>query len=116
MKTLIAALALTVAAGTAFAAEGNGDPFPYQAPGITTSLQGYKQAAGANQNPFPFSASTTTENADAILASNGSAGVLQTANSAPVGFMDGAPAQANLNHQARPDTRLAQQTRTGSHS
>jgi len=52
----------------------------------------------------------------ATYSVEGSAGVLQTANSAPVGFMDGAPAQANLTHQPRPDTRLAQQTRTGSRS
>ena len=78
MKTLIAAAALTLLAGAAFAGEGNGEPFPAPDMGIAHSTQNpkytmgldapynyfyqptpmplnnYSRAASAIQDPFPF--------------------------------------------------------------
>ena len=108
MKMFVMAAALAVVAGAAFAGEGNGDPFPFQAPTHPVSLNNYKQAASASQNPFPFTVPGTASVADQVLPTNGSNGVVQTANSLPPGFEDGVPGQANLNPGTRMPTRLAQ--------
>jgi hypothetical protein len=105
MKTLIAAAALSLMAGAAFAGEGNGDPFPFRVAGPTTYLNNYKQAAPASQNPFPFTVPGTPMVNNAVLPSNGADGVVQTANSLPQGFMDSAPGQ---NGYPRPATQFAQ--------
>lgn len=99
MKTLIAATALSLVAGAAFAGEGQGDPFPFAAPPVSVSMQGYKQAPGTSQNPFPFTAPGQVVSTSAVLPSSGSNGVVQTANSLPPGFMSGPPS-ANLNRNA----------------
>lgn len=110
MKTLIAAAALSLVAGAAFAGEGNGDPFPFTAAGQVMTLNNYKQAAGANQNPYPFTMPGTRMVVGQVLPSNGSAGAVQTANSLPAGFSDGVPGQANVNPMTRVPTQLAQPT------
>lgn len=109
MKTLIAATALSLVAGAAFAGEGQGNPFPFRAPPIAVSIQGYQQEAGGSQNPYPFTAASRQRMTSMpVLPTAGSDGVMQTANSLPAGFEDGAPAVANLNQNAPTPTRLAQ--------
>ena len=110
MKTLIAVVALSLTAGVAVAAEGNGEPFQYSAPTRVVSLENYKQAPGTSQNPYPFSAGTVPMVANQVLPTNGANGVVQTANSLPPSFADGAPSQTNQNGNAptAPATRLAQ--------
>ncbi len=115
MKMLIAATALTLVAGGAFAAEGQGNPFPFHAPPISVTMQGYKQLPGVSQNPFPFQVPGVRMSASPVLPSAGSDGVVQTANSLPAGFEDGAPAMANLNQNARTPVRMAQPSVPGTH-
>jgi hypothetical protein len=80
-KLLLAATAVLGLSVTAYAGEGNGEPFPapdtgvvtsvqnpkytmgadapfnYFAPGGSTSLSHYVQAPGASQDPFPYKTS-----------------------------------------------------------
>ena len=114
MKTLIATAALSLLAGAAFAGEGNGDPFPYSAPGQVVSLKNYKQAAPAKQNPYPFTVPGTPMVIGQILPTNGSAGAVQTANSLPPGFENGVPGLNPIDRT--PATRLAQHRTPPSHS
>ena len=108
MKTLIAAVALTLFAGAAYA-EGNGEPFPNTATaGRAISLNAYQRpVGGAYQNPYPFVAPGTPMVVDQVLPTNGSQGPVQTVNSLPQGFEDGPTALATLNHTPRA-TQLAQ--------
>lgn len=112
MKTLIAATALSLVAGAAFAGEGAGNPFPFTAAPISVSMQNYKRAPSASQNPFPFTAPGIAMSASPVLPTSGSDGVVQTANSMPVGFEDGVPGIANLNRNPPTPTRVAQPTTT----
>ena len=112
MKTLIAATALTLVAGAAFAGEGHGDPFRFTAPPIAVSTQGAARAAAVTQNPFPYTTPGMAMNSSPVLPSSGSQGVVQTANSLPVGFEDGASAATNLNRNVPTPTQLAQPAAT----
>ena len=107
MKILIAATALSLVAATAIAGEGGGNPFPFAAPPVTTDNANYKQAASALQNPFPYRTPGVAVTMS-VLPTNGSEGAVQTANSMPPHFEDGAVAIANLNRQAAPATVIAQ--------
>ncbi len=102
MKTLIAAVALTLVTGAAMA-EGNGEPFPNtMTSGRVVNLQKYQPAKERGiQNPYPFTAPGTPMAMDQVLPTNGSQGPVQTANSLPVGFDDGPAAMATLNHTPR---------------
>ena len=108
MKTLIAVVALSVSAGAAFAGEGNGDPFPFRAAPLSVTLNNYHQAKGKNQDPFPFKAPSMPMVQNEVLPTNGAAGIVQTANSLPPGFENGA-AQPTLGRDAPAPTMLAQQ-------
>ena len=85
MKTLIAAIVLSTIAGAAFAGEGNGNPFPYNAGSVTVQVapSGYHAMQEA---PMP---TVSSLNSVPALPTNGSEGIVQTANSLPVGATDG---------------------------
>jgi hypothetical protein len=110
MKSLLLATAiLSLSVGAAFAGEGNGNPFPFAASGALvadmplTPEQQTGQTPMMTKNPpnsvphgqtamagairqygsVPFAAG------DAVLPTNGSQGVVQTANSLPPGFENG---------------------------
>ncbi len=108
MKILIAASAMTLLAGAAFAGEGQGNPFPYQAPTQPYSLQHYKQAAGSAQNPYPFLVPGSSVNTAPVISPVGSAGEVQSANSLPPGFEDGTAVGQSQYHITPSPTRMAQ--------
>ena len=108
MKTLIAASAMTLLAGVAFAGEGQGDPFPYQAPTQAYSLQNYKQAAGSAQNPYPFLVPGAPGNSAQVIRPIGAAGEVQSVNSLPPGFENGTAVAQNLHHITPSPTQIAQ--------
>ena len=58
MKVLLlaAVAALTLSTVSVFAGEGQGDPFGYNNPGVTTSTGQMKQLPGGLDNPYPFQA------------------------------------------------------------
>jgi hypothetical protein len=115
MKTLIAAAAMSLLAGAAFAGEGNGDPFPFAAPTrpVQTGPLAY-HGVPAYQNPYPFSVPNVGWNTEAVLPTNGSQGVVQTANSLPAGFANGTTAYAgNTEFQTTRQTRVATAVRPG---
>jgi len=69
MKTTLLVSLLALAAAPAFAAEGNGEPFPLHVRGVTTTLR--PGVAGSNQNPFPYSApGTSTTMTRGVVGSN----------------------------------------------
>ena len=108
---LVATLALAFGAHAAYAAEGAGDPFPFRAPGVTTSLQNFKQAPGGMDDPYPMKVPghvVTTADTDALAPSNGAEGTVQSLNSLPRGFIDGMPSYAQV-RSASP-TAIAQTT------
>lgn len=108
MKMLIAAAALSVIAGAAYAGEGEGNPFPYQAPTTPFSLNGYKQAPGTSQNPYPFLVPGQAVAEEQVISPVGSAGEPQSANSLPRGFEDGTAVGATASHVTPSPTRTAQ--------
>ena len=97
MKTMFFAAALTLAALPAFAQEGR-DPFAINTPGVTTYVT--TQAADVGSSAYPSVAgrpgSSLSMLAGDILPVNGSEGLIQTANSLPVGFTDGTVAYASV--------------------
>jgi hypothetical protein len=92
MKSLVAAAALSLVAGTAFAGEGNGDPFPFQAPGNTVATATVAHLPPHDTDPFPFRAPGVPWSAAQMLPGNGSDGSMQTANSLPPNFENGTSA------------------------
>ena len=100
MKTyLLAALAATALALPAFAAEGNGEPFPnYSAYGSTTVVT--RQRADVGSNAYPDVAgrpgSALSVIAGGVVPDTGTEQPIQTANSLPRGFEAGMPAYARL--------------------
>ncbi len=112
MKTLLlAAVAFTALALPAFAAEGNGEPFPNNVGGFTTVMTSSQRAdVGSQAYPDvagrPGSALDVANVAIAnIVPDTGNEQPVQTANSLPRGFEQGMPAYARL-LPAQP-TRLA---------
>lgn len=125
---LAAAVALSLGATSAFAGEGNGDPFPFNAGSQTTSAyaapqqysdsgsQAYPHVAGRPGAGLGNPAGSQTQFADAgsqsypdvagragadlpslagnVLPTNGSQGIVQTANSLPAHFEDSTVAYA----------------------
>ena len=85
----VAALSL---ATTAFAAEGNGDPFPFRAPGVTNYTSNSPDV-GSAQLPS-YQGGVVTAWSQATLPENGQNGEVATANSLPAGAMDGTVAYA----------------------
>ena len=89
-KLIIATVAALSLATTAFAAEGNGDPFPFRAPTVTSPATQYvARDTGSQQYPTPNPAFSSSFNGAPILPVNGSNGPVQTANSLPRGFENG---------------------------
>ena len=116
MKYALLAAALILSAHAAQAAEGNGDPFPFRAPGITTTVTGTKMLADQPDNPFGYKAPgqvVTARESGAMLPANGSEGPVQSANSLPAGFASGSVAYA----QGRPavPAATAQAGHAGTH-
>jgi len=89
MKIIIAAIASTIIAGTAFAGEGDGNPFPFSEPGYTVKLDHYKQAPGGSTDPYPFKAPGNPKGANNVLEGGGSESPVQTANSLPQAYQGG---------------------------
>lgn len=100
MKTyLLAALAATALALPAFAAEGNGEPFPnYSAFGTTTVVAQQRADVGSNAYPNVVGRPGSVLNvfAGGVVPDTGNEQPIQTANSLPRGFEEGMPAYAHL--------------------
>ena len=99
MKTtlLAAAIALSFAAAPAFAGEGNGNPFPYNAGAlvsVTTNARVADVGSEAPINPVGRPGTQLATLSNELLPSTGREAVVQTANSAPVGFQVGTVAYA----------------------
>lgn len=94
MKLTILAVAgaLSMVAGTAFAGEGNSEPFPYNGPSqVTSNLL----ASDTGSQAYPsFTGRSVVVTAGGTLPTNGSEGIVQTANSLPRGFENGTVAYA----------------------
>ena len=92
LTILAAAGALSMIAGsmipgTAFAGEGNGDPFPFQG---TAQVVASGVASETGSQAYPsFTGPSVFVTAGRVLPTNGSQGVVQTANSLPRGFEHG---------------------------
>jgi len=101
MKTiLLAAIAATALALPAFAAEGNGEPFPNYAYVMTTTAPSLSQRADVGSNAYPDVAgrpgSALNVFAGGVVPDTGNEQPIQTANSLPRGFEEGMPAYAHL--------------------
>ena len=117
----IAAL-LIASASVARAGEGNGDPFPFRAPGVTNVVSPQTYAVDTGSAAYPdftgrSSWTVAAGGADALSA-NGSEGAVQTAKSLPQGFAEGtvayAQAQSVRRYLARQETgqaRMAERAR-----
>jgi hypothetical protein len=92
---ILAAAALGQAAvntTSVFAGEGNGAPFPPAASG--TSVVSSPLTVDTGSQAYPAFANTGARvTFGGVLASNGSAGVVQSANSLPSGWADGTATQ-----------------------
>ncbi len=100
MKTLLlAAVALTALALPAFAAEGNGEPFPNYVT-IQTTVPALQQRADVGSAAYPSIAgrpgSDLNVAAGDVVPDTGSEQPIQTANSLPRGFEQGMLAYARL--------------------
>lgn len=106
MKNLLSAVAVVLAIGLApaMAAEGNGDPFPNNAGDFTTRTASRTSGpvyADTGSNAYPTQpgrpGSDLPSLAGDVLPTNGSQGIVQTANSLPAGFENGTVAYAQAN-------------------
>ena len=89
---LIAALTLAVAgAGPAFAGEGNYDPFPPATNGTRVMSSPALADTGSESTPT-FNGPSVRITTAGTLPTNGSEGVVQSANSLPTGFENGTAA------------------------
>lgn len=108
---LLAALAATALALPAFAAEGNGEPFPnYSAFGTTTVVSQQRADVGSNAYPDVVGRPGSALNlfAGGVVPDTGTEQPTQTANSLPRGFEDGLPVYARLTPaQPRPVTQFS---------
>ena len=110
--------AATIAAGlsahAAYAGEGNGDPFPFRAPGVTTTFSGYKALPPGLDDPFPYRSpgqAVSQVDRDRMVPAPGSQAPVQSANSLPVGFEDG---PASVYARSQP-AAVAQSAHAGTH-
>lgn len=100
---LFAALASAALTLPALAGEGNGEPFPYRANGVTTTVTQQRVSylgsdVGSNSYPDVTGRPGTVTNlvAGGVVPETGSEQVAQTDNSLPQGFEIGMPAYAQL--------------------
>ncbi len=101
MKTFILAaiVASSLGLAPAMAAEGNSEPFPFNAGGFTTqSAPTAPQVADTGSEAYPSilgrPGSDLPQLAGNVLPTNGSEGIVQTANSLPAHFEEGTVAYA----------------------
>lgn len=98
-------------AGTAFAGEGNGNPFPFQG---TAQVVANSVANDAGSQGYPsYSGSPVIVTAGGTLPTNGSQGAVQTANSLPRGFENGTVAYAQAQSVNRYLVAQAAHAQTG---
>lgn len=118
MKTsFLAASALALMLGAAHAGEGNGDPFPNTKAGRVVVANETLSSNGAEAYPS-FGRVVTVLTQGDVLPSNGSEGMVQTANSLPAGALEGTVAYAQAQsvqrwvqaHQVAPASRVATRT------
>ena len=113
--TIMTALAAATfaLAPLAHASEGNGDPFPFAAPGTMTTAQA--QVADTGSEAFPNVAgrpgSALAVVADGLLPGVGSEAPVQTAGSLPTGFEVGTPSHAYAQSVNRHFAAQAERTR-----
>ena len=112
-KTFLAASLFALMMGAAQAGEGNGDPFPNTA---AHSLVANQVLSDTGSEAIPvYGPRVTMVTQGDVLPTNGSDGIVQTANSLPRGFEDGTVAYAQaqsmqrwaLAHRTVPSTQLA---------
>lgn len=101
MRTiLLAAVAVTALALPAFAAEGNGEPFPNYADAMTITTVAPLQRADVGSAAYPNvvgrPGSALNVLAGGVVPDTGSEQPVQTVNSLPRGFEQGMPAYAHL--------------------
>lgn len=88
------ALVLSVSAGGAFAGEGNGDPFPFQAEAYVTARPAFMADTGSSAYPQPTSNRVQPSSLAQLEPAPGSEAPIQTALSLPRGAGAGAAASA----------------------
>jgi len=99
VNILAVAGALSIIAGTAFAGEGNGNPFPFQG---TAQIVANSVANDTGSQATPsFSGPSVIVTAGGTLPTNGSQSAVQTANSLPRGFENGTVAYAQAESVSR---------------
>ncbi len=90
-------LAVSLPIGSAFAGgEGSGDPFPFQAPRITTQF-GKMVGRSTLTDPFQYRSpdqTVTSLDMNAMAPQTGSEGSVQTANSVPRSALEGTQSYA----------------------
>ncbi len=107
---LAVASALSIIAGTAFAGEGNGSPFPFQG---TAQIVANSVANDTGSQATPsFSGPSVIVTAGGTLPTNGSQSAVQTANSLPRGFEGGTVAYAQAESVSRYLVAQAAHTQT----
>ena len=86
-STLLAAAALVLSAGAAFAVEGGQDPFGQNLPGVTTTFAAHDDTGSMAYPKLPGQAQSGTVPAYARpLPTKASMALVQTPNSLPRGF------------------------------
>ena len=88
---IVATVAALSLATTAFAGEGRGDPFPFRAPTTPQSVTSSRDTGSAQYPAFNPNLSSPTLGM-ATVPENGQNGIVESANSLPVGAMDGTAA------------------------
>lgn len=112
---LVAVSVLSLAVGSARAGEGNGEPFRLVGAGDTVVANPFAPDTGS-ETPLRFDVGPSVRvTAGDVLPTNGSEGVVQTANSLPRGFEAGTVAYAQAESvkrwmQARPAVTQPQTT------
>lgn len=109
-KIIAAAALLSLGALPAFAAEGNGEPFFIQAPGVTSASNAVAADTGSETLPVVAGrpGSTLGVYASVAVLDTGNETPVQTANSLPVGAATNFRAFANLGTSAPVLTVMAQ--------
>ncbi len=91
-NTLLAAAALILSTGAAFAVEGGQDPFALNLPGVTTTFATHDDTGSMAYPNLPGHAQAAAVPAYArLLPTNASMAPAQTPNSLPRGFSATAP-------------------------
>jgi hypothetical protein len=91
-NTLLAAAALILSTGAAFAVEGGQDPFAQNLPGVTTTVPAHNDTGSMAYPKLPVHRQAAVAPAYArLLPTNSSMPPAQTPNSLPRGFSAAAP-------------------------